>query len=136
MIDPPRPASIIAGMQTDVVFQTPVRFVAMTSSHCCWEIFQLSGPNGLIPALALTMSTWPNSSRPASRRGLQARPVPDVGLPRDDALTGLLHERDGLVQLLGLGLPIRHPGYASGESTSTAMMSAPSSASRTACERP
>ena len=109
MIDPPRPASIIAGMQTDVVFQTPVRFVAMTSSHCCWEIFQLSGPNGLIPALALTMSTWPNSFSPASSAACKAGTVADVRLPGDDAPSGLLHERDGLVQLLGLGLPVGHP---------------------------
>ncbi len=61
MIEPPRPASIIAGITALVVFQTPVRLTASISSHCS-SVSSQDGAKLPIPALATTMSMPPNST--------------------------------------------------------------------------
>ncbi|CKS87523.1 Uncharacterised protein [Mycobacterium tuberculosis] len=59
-IDPPVPCSIRVGIATCTVWKTPVRLTSITSR-------QPSSPACIIaiPALATTMSSRPNSSRPA-----------------------------------------------------------------------
>ena len=54
-----------------------------------------------MPALATTMSRWPNSATPAIDRGRQRRAVADVGDLGVRALAFLFDQPRGLVEVLG-----------------------------------
>ena len=56
-----------------------------------------------MPAWATTMSSLPNSAMPRSERLAQLRGLAHVGLGGDDALTGLLDELGGLLEILRRG---------------------------------
>ena len=65
MIDPPLPASIIAGTAARIVRQVPFRLTSMTVSHCSSDISNIR-PQLSTPALATTMSSRPNCSTPSA----------------------------------------------------------------------
>ncbi|SKS12108.1 Uncharacterised protein [Mycobacteroides abscessus subsp. abscessus] len=86
MMEPPLPASIIAGTTALMVFHTPVRLTSMTSRHWSASISQ-SRAQLAIPALATTMSRRPNRviaswitfccparSRTSTRSAMMSRP--------------------------------------------------------------
>ena len=119
-------------MATRPVFQTPVRFTSMTSSHCCSAEAKPPGP---IPALATTIVTGPSSATPSSNAFCSRLDVADVGLVGDDASP----ERPPPVGRSRRGRPASTSGSRRTRicwQMSMAMMSAPSCAIRMACARP
>ena len=64
-IDPPLPASIIAGITARSVRQVPVRLTSMTVFHCS-SVSSQSRPQLSTPALATTTSSRPNRSTPSA----------------------------------------------------------------------
>ena len=65
MIEPPLPASIIAGMTARRVRQVPVRLTSITLFHCS-SVSSQSLPQLSTPALATRMSRRPNCSTPSA----------------------------------------------------------------------
>ena len=74
MIDPPLPAAIIDGTAAFTVLQTPVRLTASISSQESSLSVHAFAANEAMPALALTMSSRPNSDTPSSTIASTARP--------------------------------------------------------------
>ena len=70
-IDPPLPASIIAGMTARSVRQVPVRLTSMTVFHCSSESSH-SRPQLSTPALATRTSRRPNCSTASATRARTA----------------------------------------------------------------
>ncbi len=64
---PPFPRWIMGGAHARTVFQTPLRLTSRTASHAasCSSSVR-SEPMVAMPALASTMSMWPNSAMPAA----------------------------------------------------------------------
>ena len=77
---------------------TPTRSTSTASTNACGGRPAVSGQ---MPALATTMSRWPNSATPAIDRGGQRRAVADVGDLGVRALALLLDQPGGLVEVLG-----------------------------------
>ena len=144
MMEPPRPpASIIEedAHRCRVPHASQVA-VARTSAHCCAEMFQLflgsEGADAGIGADDVDVAELLEVGIDGSPEALSRR-VPDVTAAgvrtiRRSIFSTIAH---GLVELVLTGLAgYAIQGYASGVTRSTAMMSAPSAASRTACDRP
>ena len=132
-IAPPRPCSTIRGAATSTVFQTPVRLTSTTSRQDAIRS-SFSAPIGAMPALASTMSTPPSCATPSSRTALSA------AWSRTSACVATIRRSSASTSLT---VSARSSGVAIGYSTvaicshrSTAMMSAPSCASRMAWLRP
>src|SRR5580700_748863 len=131
-IAPPAPRSIIEGIAVSTVLNTPVRLTSITSCQASWG----SSPRaiGAMPAFASTMSTGPSSATPASnavRRPPSSRTSAWAAtIRRSSASTSLTVSARSSSVAPAYGIP----GMSS--HTSTAMMSAPSWASRTAWLRP
>ena len=64
-MEPPLPASIIAGTAARSVRQVPVKFTPMTVSHCS-SVSSQTRPQPSTPALATRMSSRPNCSTPSA----------------------------------------------------------------------
>ncbi len=162
-IAPPRPCSTSLGTATSTVFQTPVRLTSTTSRQdairssfsapigampalastmstppsCATQDAirsSFSAPIGAMPALASTMSTPPSCATPSSRTALSA------AWSRTSACLATIRRSSASTSLT---VSARSSGVAIGYSTvgicshrSTAMMSAPSWASRIAWLRP
>ena len=124
----------VAGIAALQVCQTPVRLMSIMSCQVCSGM-SADGLKETMPALALTMSSRPSSATPRVERLFQRVVVADVGLGGDDPAAERLDRlrpsrRDRRPWPAGTG-PISTCAQ-----MSTAMMSAPSSASRTAWLRP
>ena len=65
MIEPPLPASIIAGTAARMVRHVPDRFTSITASHCSSDSSQ-SRPQLSTPAFATRMSSRANCSTPSA----------------------------------------------------------------------
>ena len=98
MIDPPRRASIIAGMTAFVVCQTPVRLTSMTSRHCCSDSRQ-DVPPLTIPAFAQNDVNAAECRQGRRCSGVHRCRVTYVGLDRDRLAAALAHEFDRLAQI-------------------------------------
>src|SRR5690349_2618529 len=110
MIDPPLPASIIAGIAALSVFQTPVRLTASISSHASSSIDHALGENVAMPALALTMSRRPSSDTPSCTEPAHGGRVAHVGLAGDDAPVEVLDLPRGLLEVLRRRHLVAHRG--------------------------
>ena len=99
---PPSALSNSAGSAASMAKYTPLSMTLMASRYaviwCDW-----SPRIGMIPALAKTKSSRPNSATPLCHHGFEPLEVADVGLLGDDAATGLLDEVHGLVEVLAGG---------------------------------
>ena len=116
------------------VCQTPVRLMSIMSCQICSGI-SADGLKDTMPAFALTMSSRPSSATPWSSAAFSAVVVADVGLGGDDPAAERL---DGLDRLAARSSVVAS-GYGTDSTCalmSTAMMSAPSWASRIAWLRP
>src|ERR1700728_2038256 len=130
-IAPPLPRSIIDGTAISTVLNTPVRFTSMTSCQAsCFSCKDI----GAMPALASTMSTGPSSATPASNA---ARRPPSS---RTSACRATIRRPSASTSLTvwsrSWGVAIGYGTVSIWRQMSTAMMSAPSWASRTAWLRP
>src|SRR5690348_166130 len=134
IIDPPRPPWIRCGTAALQVCQTPVRLTSIMSCHSWSDSPTVPSAVLAIPAFAATMSSRPSWATPSSTAARSAAPsrtsVSDATIRRSSASTCLtVSARSSDVDI----------GYGT-ESIclhrSTAMMSAPSSASRIAWLRP
>src|SRR5690348_7793866 len=131
-IAPPAPRLIMDGIAISTVLNTPVRLTSITSCQARWS--SSSSVIGAIPALASTMSTGPSSATPASnaaRSPASSRTSAwRATIRRSSASTALT------VSARSSGVAIGYATLAIWAQMSTAMMSAPSSASRIAWLRP
>src|SRR6185503_13219193 len=134
IIDPPRPPWMRCGTAALQVCQTPVRLTSIMSCHSWSDSPTVPSAVLAIPAFAATMSSRPSWATPSSTAARSAAPsrtsVSDATIRRSSASTCLtVSARSSDVDI----------GYGT-ESIclhrSTAMMSAPSSASRIAWLRP
>src|SRR3712207_2873854 len=133
-IDPPRPPSIRCGNVTLQVFQTPVRLMSIISRQASSDSSR-AGASSKTPALASTMSSRPSCATPSStaaRRAAVSRTSACVATIRRSSFSTC---RTVSARSSGVA-----GGYiwmlSTGPQRSTAMMSAPSWASRTAWLRP
>ena len=100
MIDPPLPASIIAGTAARMVRHVPFKLTSMTVSHCSSDISNIR-PQLSTPALATTMSSRPNCFDTVGHHLLQRGQVADVDLAGQHLAAGGLHRLNRLRQVLG-----------------------------------
>src|ERR1700733_1625135 len=130
-IAPPCPRSIIDGMAISTVLNTPVRLTSITSCQASWVSCTAIGA---MPALASTMSTGPSWATPASnaaRRPASSRTSAWLAtIRRSSASTSLT------VSARSSGVAIGYGTVSIWAHRSTAMMLAPSCASRMAWLRP
>src|SRR4051812_45671762 len=133
-IAPPLPASIIAGIPALTVRQTPLRLTAIISSHCSSVIDQLFSANPAIPALALITSSRPNWRTPSSTTA--CTPARSRTSASRATMRRSRSSTSRTVSLRSSEVAIGYGTVPSWRHTSKAMMSAPSCAIRTACERP
>ena len=93
-----------------------------------------AGVIGMMPALATTMSSRPESASPALKRITELGPFAHIGLLGEDPAAVSFDQAFCLGEILGCRQGYRFESMS--WQISTAMMSAPSSAMRTACARP
>ena len=101
MIDPPRPASIMAGTTARTSSKYPVRLTSSVSCHWASESSHVSAAAEKIPWLPTTMSMWPNSGHGLGADPLQRSAVAHIGLVRHDPAVEILHQPHRLLQVLG-----------------------------------
>ena len=129
MIDPPCPCAMSVGMAALAVCQTPVKLTSITSCHCS-SLNSHDHPTLRMPALATTMSTRPSSATPSSKAAWSAamsRTSARRATTRRPSLPTNLAVSSRSSGVAGAYLIVSNPAQ-----RSTAMMSAPSAARRSA----
>ena len=134
-MDPPLPAAIMCGTATFAVCHTPVRLMSIMSAQLCSVMSVVLASVLAIPAFADTMSSRPPSSATpcsttACRAARSRTSACRATMRRSRASTSLT------VCARSSGVAIGYGTLSTCAHRSTAMMSAPSSASRTAWLRP
>src|SRR3954451_11007568 len=133
-IAPPRPPSIRCGRDTLQVFQTPVRLMSIISRQAS-SVSSSAGWISNTPALPSTMSSRPSWATPSSTAAFSA------AVSRTSALVATIRRSSASTwRTVSARSSSVAGGYiwidSTGPAMSTAMMSAPSCASRTAWLRP
>ena len=125
--------SIICGIANRTVLNAPVRLMSIMSAQV-WSSISQTEPGVQMPALATTMSIFPNvlSARSvAARMSAEERTsATTVSTLRPASVTSLAVSARSACVLSG------YATVATGPHRSTATMSAPAPASTAACERP
>lgn len=99
-IEPPLPASSIAGTVAFSVFQAPTRLMSTTSVNCSSDSSHTLPPQVSTPALAITCPAVRTVRRIRDELLLEAQ-VARISLPRKDLTPDALDEPDGLGEVLG-----------------------------------
>ena len=132
---PPVAWSIMAGMTARTEFQTPLRLIPITSSQVCSGVSH-DFLSATTPALARQMSTWPKREMPSATA---------ASICANSRTSALAVTISPPTSSTSLAVSSRSAWVASGYSSameatssqmSIPMIFAPSSARRTACERP